>query len=137
MGLFDSYGFGDTEQGGLIDRLMAQLGVQGGYQPSQGFAPNPMDANAQMQPQAQPIPVGDYQMPRMGTADQFTPQMNANAQMQPQQAPTQPGVAGQQPAFLQQPQSGPLATSFQSWANTPVGNPMAALANGISRSLSE
>ncbi len=44
---------------------------------------------------------------------------------QPQQ---QPGL----PAFLQQPSASPLATSFQSWANTPVGNPMAALSNGIS-----
>jgi hypothetical protein len=67
MGIFDGYQFGDSPQGGLIDRLFAQLGVQNQYQPSQGFAPNPMDAQAAIpQQQNAPIAVGDYMMPRIG-----------------------------------------------------------------------
>lgn len=133
MGLFDGYQFSDSPQGGLIDRLLAQLGAQGQYQPSQGFSP--MDANASIQPQQQnaPIAVGsDYMMPRIGSGFQQNVQPSA---VPPQNYTAQPAPPQQQqqamPAFLQQPQSSPLATSFQSWANTPVGNPMAALANGI------
>lgn len=139
MGIFDGYGFGDSDQGGLIDRLFAQLGVQGQYQPSQGFAPNPMDATAAMpQQQNAPIGVGDYMMPRVGGGfpqnvqpGNYAPQpmQQPIAQQMPQQAlQQQPAL----PSVLQQPQSSPLMNSFQSWANTPVGNPMAALANGIS-----
>lgn len=132
MGIFDGYQFEDSPQGGIIGRLIEQLSAQNQYQPSQGFGQNPMDANAAAPEQASPIGVGGYQMPRLGDASLYQsspaaiPQTAQPAQYNPQ--PQQP----QAPSFLQQPQSSPLATSFQSWANTPVGNPMAALANGIS-----
>lgn len=139
MGIFDGYQYGDSDQGGLIDRLFTQLGVQGQYQPSQGSAPSPMDANAAVpQQQNAPIAVGDYMMPRIGGGFQQNVQP-ANYAPQPMQQPQQPQQLQQPqanaqaplPSVLQQPQSSPLMTSFQSWANTPVGNPMAALANGI------
>ena len=78
MGLFDAYFDPGTYQGnsgGLIDRLLAQLGPQAQYQPSPGF-PQP-------DPSAAPISVGNYQMPRMGSADLYQPQqamLPANAQ---------------------------------------------------------
>lgn len=81
MAIFDQYQFEQGSYGGggsLIDRLLSQLQTQGQYQPSQGYGSNPMDANAQMQPQAQPIAIGDYQMPRIGDAAQFTPEPPAS-----------------------------------------------------------
>jgi hypothetical protein len=103
MGFFDSYYDQGTyaQGGGLIDRLMAQLGTQQQYQPSQGFAGNPMEAQAAMPQQAAPIAVGDYQMPRIGGADPYQPQQ---AMTPPNAMPTQ----GQMPApsFLQ-PQNSP------------------------------
>ena len=70
MGFFDSYYNPQTYAGGsgLIDRLLSLLGTQGQYQPSKGFAPNPMDASAAV-PNA-PIAVGDNQMPRIGSGFQ-------------------------------------------------------------------
>jgi len=57
--------------------------------------------------QTQNIPIGDYQMPQFGIAD-----VSQTAQ--------------QPPDFGDR-----LSAGFKSWAHTPVGNPFAALANGI------
>ena len=91
MGIFDGYGFGDTPQGGLIERIIAQLGTQGQYQPSQGFGSSPMDANAAMPAQQNaPIAVGDYMMPRIGGGFQ------QNVQPAPQGNPNYPYSAPQE-----------------------------------------
>ena len=57
--------------------------------------------------QTQNIAIGDYRMPQFGRADVS-------------QAISQPPDLGDR-----------LSAGFQSWAHTPVGNPIAALANGI------
>lgn len=138
MGLFDSYF--DPQQfqdsGGLLGRLLSLQQQQGQYQPGAGFdpqvaangpssslpstavsasPPSAMPAAAATSPgpqtpdygQTQNIAVGNYQMPQFGRAD--VPQ------------------ALQPSADL----GDRLSAGFQSWAHTPVGNPMAALANGI------
>lgn len=112
MGLFDGYYDSGTYQGGgnLIDRLVQQLTPQSQYQPSAGFAPSPMDANASAPapaavPQASPIGVGDYQMPRVGAASGFTlPPPHDPMTGQTIAPATAAPVA--QPAFLQ-PQHSP------------------------------
>lgn len=94
MGLLDSIYFGHKadfggEAGGLLDLLRRSQTQQEQYQPSAGFG--------QPQPeQASPLNIGGYQMPRMGTAAQFTPDPAAipqNAQptqgMMPMQQPMQ------------------------------------------------
>ena len=78
MALFDSYFDPQSYsgQGGLLGRLLSQVQA-GGYDPSQaspGLGPNPMDANAAIpQPQASPIDIGGYSMPRIGSAASFNP----------------------------------------------------------------
>ncbi len=119
MGLFDGYSDPGTYQGnsgGLIDRLLAQLGTQNQYQPGTGF-PQP-DQNAA------PIGVGSYQMPRAGNADLYQPQQvmtpPASQPTQGQYQPiSQPGesvlprqtaeerAAGMLPAQMQ-PQQSPM-----------------------------
>ena len=141
MALFDSYfdpqQFG-SDGGGLLSRLMAVAQQQGQYQPGAGFGPQstagdgpassvpqtpvplpmprpviPNSGPASLNPQTpdygqtQNIPIGDYRMPQFGRADI---------------------LRGAQPP----PDFGDrLGAGFQSWAHTPVGNPIAALANGI------
>jgi len=138
MGLFDGYfdpqQFG--EGGGLLGRLLALQPMQGLYQPDAGFDPQVSAGNGQagaaLMPlplpmprptlpangpavdprtpdygQSQKIPVDDYQMPQFGRADVL-------------QAAQQPPDLGDRPS-----------AGFQSWAHTPVGSPIAALANGI------
>src|SRR5260221_12262974 len=143
MGLFDDYF--DPQQfeagGGLLGRLLSlQQQQQGQYQPGQGFGPpygqpyegdsakavqDAIPQNRPIQPagqgapptpfasqppdygQTQNIPIGNYLMPQFGRAE-----------------PPQP-VQGA-PDFGDR-----LSAGFQSWAHTPVGNPFAALANGI------
>lgn len=56
--------------------------------------------------QAQNIRIGDYWMPQFGRPE-------------PQPEPTVPGLGDR------------LGAAFQNWARTPVGNPFAALANGL------
>jgi hypothetical protein len=139
MGLFDSYF--DPQQfqdsGGLLGRLVSLQGQEGQYQPGAGFdlqgpmgpqaasapstpltipAISPTSANgaatslAPQTPDAGPsrnIAIGDYQMPQFGRADVL------------QGAPPPPHLGDR------------LSAGFQSWAHTPVGNPIAAIANGI------
>src|SRR5690349_270742 len=85
MGLFDGYDFGPqgySDGGSLISRLLSQLQTQGQYQPGAGYPdaqPSPLD-NAQWpygpngapsqsyaQMQNDPIAVGNYMMPRVGS----------------------------------------------------------------------
>jgi hypothetical protein len=134
MGLFDQYQFDQGNYGGggsLIDRLLSQLQTQGQYQPSQGFEPNPMDANAQMQPQASPIGIGDYQMPRVGSPAQFTPDPAAIPQnAQPAQGQFAP-QASSLPEFLQP--SGPgnnLLAGLQSFGGNLQNGLISALVGG-------
>ena len=86
MGLLDSLFQPQTYggQGGLLDRLLPSLGS---YQ-SAGF-PQQQDQSAQ----AAPLPIGGYQMPRIGAPDQF----------QPQQAMTPPAAQPTQGALPQAP----------------------------------
>jgi hypothetical protein len=137
MGLFDGYfdpqQFG-SDGGGLLSRLLTLAQQQAQYQPGAGFgladngpppsppqtlAPLPMprptmlpDGSTSLNPQAldhgsmQDIRIGDYQMPQFGGAD--------------------PSQAAQPPNFR-----GRFSAGLQSWAHTPVGNPIAALANGV------
>jgi hypothetical protein len=134
MGLFDSYFDPDQFQdsGGLIGRLQSLQGMQGLYQPGAGFAPQttadgssappmsptvamPGAASTPATPQTpdddptQNIAIGNYQMPQFGRADVS------------QAAPSPP------PPDL----GDRLSAGLQSWAHTPVGNPFAALANGV------
>ncbi len=139
MGLFDSYF--DPEQfqdsGGLVGRLLSLQQQQGQYQPGGGFDPQVSTGNGQTSsaPQSVPLPmarpisavngaaaspqtpddgprrtiaIGDYQMPQFGSADAS------------QAPPQQPAIGDR------------LSAGFQNWAHTPLGNPFAALANGIS-----
>jgi hypothetical protein len=122
MGLFDDYFDPQTfsgDSGGLLGRLQLQ---QGQYQPGPGFdlTPSVPQSSLTATPsvpqtpdsgQTQNIAIGGYQMPQFGRAD--VPQ--------PVQQPVQ------QPSDL----GDRLSAGFQSWAHTPVGNPMAAIANGI------
>jgi hypothetical protein len=135
MGLLDSDDPAPFEAvGGLIGRLMSLQQSQGQYLPGQGFPPyEPDGANgtggyapsptssvgpvvqSTAQPASAPLPpdygqtqnirIGDYWMPQFGRA---------------------------QPAQAAPPDFGDrLSAGFQSWAHTPLGNPFAALANGI------
>jgi hypothetical protein len=144
MGLFDGYQFNDTPQGGLIDRLMAQLQAQGAYQPSQGFGQNPMDAQAAMPQNAPPIAVGGYQMPRVGSPADFAPSMptdvSAQSRMTPEQysampvsarTPQQGVLQPQVPSFLQSPGDGNnLMAGLQSFSGNLHGGLIGALVSG-------
>jgi hypothetical protein len=98
MGLFDSYFDPQTsfdESGGLIGRLLSLQQEQSQYQPGGGFAQLPPAAPASL-----PLP---------------TPPDN-----------------GPSPSIPQTPDLGDrLSAGIESWAHTPVGNPIAALANGF------
>lgn len=149
------------QQGGLLDMLQTMAQQNSQYQPSAGFpeqpaspsfaqrydatpnAPQPFvpsgrsfdsanfDPSTFGRDPAQPIAIGNYQMPRMGTAPQFAgdpaalPQnaQSAQGQMPPQAAPMQappapqtqqlpPALGGQQDGFLNN-----LSAGFQSIGN--------------------
>jgi hypothetical protein len=142
MSLFDSYFDPDQFQdsGGLLGRLLSLQGQQGQYQAGAGFDPRgSMEGQALSAPQTSPsmpttsptwpsgaptssgpqtpddgptrnIAIGNYQMPQFGNADV--------AQAAPPPPPS-PNLGDR------------LNAGLQSWAHTPVGNPFAALANGI------
>jgi hypothetical protein len=82
--LYDPSTYGGN--GGLLSRLMPSIGT---IPQSQGF---PQQEQAP-QPAQNPIAVGNYQMPRVGNADQFMPQQ---AMTPPNATPTQ-GQLPQQP----------------------------------------
>ena len=129
MGLFDSYF--DPEQfqdsGGLVGRLLSLEQQQGAYQPGQGFtsqsdgsrgatSSNPIIS---AQPASPRIPMPTPR-PMVPVSDPQTPQIGP---------PPINGIDDNQAS----PDIGDrLSAGFQNWAHTPVGNPFAALANGIS-----
>jgi hypothetical protein len=126
MGLLDNLqlGHGSNFGGGLLDFLRTTQMQQQNYQPSQGFGQSPMGASAQMQ--APPMPIGNYQMPRIGGADQFTPDQATipqNAQ------PTQ----GQMPQATQQSQESPggFGAGLQGFLQNLHTGPLGAIAGGI------
>jgi hypothetical protein len=107
MGLFDDYLDPDQFQdsGGILGRLLS-LPQLAQLQPGTGFDPQspetPPDGQTQNMTTSGNIPA-----PRSGGADV------------PQAAPPSPDLSDR------------LSAGFQSWAHTPVGNPFAALANGM------
>jgi hypothetical protein len=127
MGLFDDYFAPQQfEGGGLLGRMLSLQQQQGQYQPSQGFeATSGQPASVEPPPQFPSaasimpiasvqqgpgprayIPIGNYLMPQFGGAGMPQP-------------PT-PDLGDR------------LSAGFQSWAHTPLGNPFAGIANGIS-----
>src|SRR5262249_33749056 len=134
-----------------LDRLLALQQQQGLYQPPQGFgvANDQTPAGGSIN---QPAPV----LPSQSGTAAMTPLPSpgvANWPSTGQPAPASPTPDRGPPAYIRvgdylMPQFGPidapqtaqppshdlgdrLWAGFQSWAHTPVGNPFAALANGI------
>ena len=128
MGLLDNLLLGSGadfsgQQGGLLDFLRNTQMQNSQYQPSAGFAPQQPD-------QAQPLAIGNYQMPRIGPADLYQPQQTMlpqNAQPtqgqlpQAQSQPQQPVQQPLPPALGGNSFGGNLGASLQSFANTPGG----------------
>lgn len=103
--------------GGLLDFMRTAQMQQQNYQPSAGFPDQ----------QASPYPIGNYQMPRIGTQAQFTPDPAAI----PQNAQPTQGMLPQAPQQPEQPGiSDRLMAGFQNFAN--AGGPLQAIAGGIS-----
>lgn len=108
MGLLDNLLLGSGadfsgQQGGLLDFLRNAQAQNQQYQPSAGFPAPPtqtqgrqfdpamFDPNTYAPNQAQPIGVGGYQMPRMGSADLYNPQqVNTPPGAQPTQGQLPP-----------------------------------------------
>jgi hypothetical protein len=150
MGLLDSY-FDPSMfsgQGGLLNRLLPSIGAlpqSSGFPDQPAFSPSgrtfdaaTLDPQTYAPNQAQPISVGSYQMPRVGSADLFQPQqatLPANAtptqgQMQPgQSAPMQAAPA---PAPMQVPTNpGGLSAGISGFINNLHTGPIGALIGGI------
>lgn len=148
--LFDSNSYGG-QGGGLLD-MLKNMQTQQQYQPSAGFAPQEPQgsgrtfdnalfspsAYAPTTPQASPIDVGGYQMPRIGLQASFTPDPAAlPANAQPAQGAGLPMQAPQQqtlPTFMggPQPQMGlgdRLSAGLQNFAG--ADGLLPALAGGI------
>lgn len=122
MGLFNSAQFDPSsyqDDGGLIARLLAQLGTQGQYQPGAGMPPSPMDANAQQQ--NAPIAVGNYQMPRIGGGFQDDQQ-----QQQQPTAPAQPGESVLPRQTSAEQDAGLLPAQFRNGQQSPIQQPAQA-----------
>lgn len=140
MGWFDDHIDVDPAQfmagGGLYGRLDSLLPQQGFYQPTPGSPFPSVSGNASSSPpmsglsvspqgsatgSAAPWPVSslprdDGQTLNMRIGDYWMPQFG--------RAETPPPVAA--PTFADR-----LSAGLQSWAHTPLGNPVAALANGV------
>lgn len=131
MGLLDDLYLGHNanfggQGGGLLDFLRTTQMQQGQYQPSAGFGPNPMDASAQQQ--AAPMDIGGYQMPRIGSAQQFTPDQSAipqNAQ------PTQGQMQPQQPPQPPQESPGGFGAGIQGFLRNLHTGPIGAVVGGV------
>jgi hypothetical protein len=128
MGLLDNLqlGHGANFGGGLLDFLRTTQMQNQQYQPSAGFGQNPMDANAQMQ--APPLAIGsNYQMPRIGGADQFTPeQVNIPQNAQPAQ-----GQLPQQAPQMAQESPGGFGAGLQGFLQNLHTGPIGALAGAV------
>lgn len=129
--LFDQNGYGG-QGGGLLDLIRQSQAQNSQYQPSAGFQPEAPPASfadrfnampgapqpftpsgrsfdsAQFDPQtfapnqAQPLAIGNYQMPRIGDAGQYQPQQ---AMIPPNAQPAQGQLPQGQPAPMQAPQA--------------------------------
>jgi hypothetical protein len=107
-----------TGNGGLLSRLTPSLAQ---IPQSQGF---PQSEQPQ---QAQPMSVGDYQMPRMGGSDLYQPQQ---VMTPPNAQPTQ----GQM-AQAQQEQFNPLSAGFEGFARNLHTGPIGAVVGGVGSAL--
>ena len=139
MGLFDDYfdpqTFG-SDGGGLYSRLLAVAQQQGRYQPGAGFdAPRAADSGQAPVLARTPVslpaprPAVLYRGPAFSSlqtpGDGQTPNIPIGNDQMPQ-------FSGAQLSQAALPDLGyRLSAGLQSWAHTPVGNPVAALANGI------
>lgn len=125
MGLLDNLYIGHNanfggQGGGLLDFLRTTQMQQQNYQPSAGFQDQ----------QAAPMPIGGYQMPRIGDQAQFTPPQADPATLPSNAQPAQ-GVLPQAPQQPQETGFGDrLMAGFQGFAN--AGGPLQALSGGIS-----
>jgi len=133
MALFESY-FDPGTYGGsgsLIDRLLSQLGTQQQYQPSQGFAGNPMDAQASAAyGLSNPIAVGsDYQMPRIGSGFADA----SPSAPQPAPAPMQAPQMAQPPLMQNSPGGfgGVVRGALANMQGGPLGMIGGAIAGGM------
>ena len=102
---FNPQGYGG--QGGNLLDFLRSLQQQQQYQPSAGFPQTE-------QPQAQPIAVGNYMMPRTGEASLYEPQQAA---LPPNAQPTQGQLPQQQPA-----EPNRLMTGLQGFARSLVAS---------------
>lgn len=141
MGLLDNLYFGQNanfggQGGGLLDFLRTTQMQNEQYQPSAGFG-----SDGQLQ--ASPIAIGnDYQMPRVGSMSQFTPDPAAipqNAQPTQGQLPQQPMQApqtGLPPALGGQSPGAGIGDRLGAGFNSFIGNahtgPIGALLGGLS-----
>lgn len=126
MGLFDAYDPQTYQgaQGGLLDRLRQRLDEQSQYQPAQGFPQSPMNAQASApapQPQNDPIAVGNYQMPRIGSGWSM-PQIHPD---------TGETIPQQPPAVIPAQQSAPLPQQLQAPTENTFGDHLAAGAHNL------
>jgi hypothetical protein len=145
MGLFDSYFDPDQFQdsGGLLGRLLSLQPQQDQYQPEARSEPqNGVDR----QPAAAPpqpdlgdrLSAGFQSWAHTPVGNPFAALANGITGFNAGQRTDAAGVASAQaplPSSAPSPDLGDrLSGGFQSWAHTPVGNPFAALANGIAGS---
>src|SRR5258708_6188426 len=135
MGLLDDYFDPEPFQarGGLLGRLLSLPQMQGLYQPGAGFDPQVSADSGQPAQMPIPLPMPPPTLPANGpAANPQTPDygQTQNIAIGDHQMP-QFGRADVSPAVQQTPDLGDrLSAGFQSWANTPAGNPVAGLANG-------
>lgn len=109
--LFSSNSYGG-QGGGLLDLIRNTQTQQNNYQPVPGagrsFDNATFDPQTYAPNQAQPIGVGNYQMPRMGAAPLFAPPQQDQAALPPNAQPTQ----GQLPQAAPQQAETPLPPQF-------------------------
>ena len=122
MGLFDSYFDPDefNSVGGLIGRLTSLQQQQEPYQSAGELNGYGDEADATAKPN----------LPQIAAA-QITPDTPSGVKFSDDQLPQFRSQQAMQPRQAELSLGDRLDAGFQSWAHTPTGNPMAALANGI------
>jgi len=126
VGLLDNLYFGHNSDfggqgGGLLDFLRTTQMQQNQYQPSAGFPGQP-----QAEPQATPLDIGGYQMPRIGTAAQFTP----DPATLPQNAQPAQGYAPPQAPQPPQESPGGFGEALRGIGMNMAGGPIGMLLGG-------
>jgi len=124
VGLLDNLYLGHNadfggQGGGLLDFLRTTQMQQNQYQPSAGFQP-------QAEPQAAPLDIGGYQMPRIGTAAQFTP----DPATLPQNAQPAQGYAPPQAPQPPQESPGGFGEALRGIGMNMAGGPIGMLLGG-------